>query len=78
MLPIDMRYGVWASSGEIDMYEMKNDFKQNNMALHYGGPWPKYSERYNVYEPRPGGGSFSNQYTTTALDWYPTNLASEF
>lgn len=77
MLPIDLRYGVWASSGEIDIYEMKNDFSKNNMALHYGGPYPKYSERYNVYNPRPGGGSFSTEFTTATLDWSPTQITSE-
>jgi len=77
MLPIDLRYGVWASSGEIDMYEMKNDFQKNNMAFHYGGPYPKYNERYNLYEPRPGGGSFSDDFTTVSLTWAPTQISSE-
>lgn len=76
MLPIDMRYGVWASSGEIDIYEMKNQFIKNNMALHYGGPWPKYSERFNAYENRPGGGSFSEDFTIVTMDWSPTEIQS--
>jgi hypothetical protein len=76
MLPIDMRYGVWASSGEIDIYEMKNEFIKNNMALHYGGPWPKYSERFNAYENRPGGGSFSDDFTVVTMDWSPTKIQS--
>jgi hypothetical protein len=74
MLPIDLRYGVWASSGEIDIYEMKNEFIRNNMALHYGGPWPKYSERFNTYEKRPGGGSFSDSFTVVTMDWSPTKI----
>jgi len=74
MLPIDLRYGVWASSGEIDIYEMKNEFIRNNMALHYGGPWPKYSERFNTYERRPGGGSFSDSFTVVTMDWSPTEI----
>ena len=74
MLPIDLRYGVWASSGEIDIYEMKNEFIRNNMALHYGGPWPKYSERFNTYEKRPGGGSFSDSFTVVTMDWSPTEI----
>jgi len=74
MLPIDLRYGVWASSGEIDVYEMKNNFIRNNMALHYGGPWPKYSERFNTYERRPGGGSFSDDFTVVTMDWTPTQI----
>jgi hypothetical protein len=76
MLPIDLRYGVWASSGEIDIYEMKNQFIKNNMALHYGGPWPKYSERFNAYENRPGGGSFSEDFTVVTMDWSPTEIQS--
>lgn len=74
LLPTDMRYGVWASSGEIDIYEMKNDFAKCNFALHYGGPWPKYNRRYNKYEARPGGGSFSNDFTQVALEWTKTKL----
>jgi beta-glucanase (GH16 family) len=69
-----MRYGVWAGSGEMDLYEMKNDFTQCNFALHYGGPWPKFNKRYNLYNPREGGGSFSNDFTTVALDWSPTEI----
>jgi len=68
-LPSDMRYGVWAGSGEMDLYEMKNEFSKCNFALHYGGPWPKRNRRYNLYEPRVGGGSFSKDFTTVALDW---------
>lgn len=67
---------MWASSGEIDIYEMKNQFIKNNMALHYGGPWPKYSERFNAYENRPGGGSFSEDFTVVTMDWSPTEIQS--
>jgi beta-glucanase (GH16 family) len=56
------------------MYEMKNEFIRNNMALHYGGPWPKYSERFNTYERRPGGGSFSDSFTVVTMDWSPTEI----
>jgi hypothetical protein len=69
-----MRYGVWAGSGEMDVYEMKNDFQKCNFALHYGGPWPKSNMRYNLYKPREGGGSFSNDFTTVALDWTPDSI----
>jgi len=64
-----MRYGVWAGSGEMDLYEMKNEFKKNNFALHYGGPWPKMNQRYNLYENRVKGGTFSEDFTTVVLDW---------
>ena len=70
-----MRYGVWASSGEMDLYEMKNEFEKCNFALHYGGPWPKANKRYNVYNTRQGGGSFSNDFTTVALDWSTNRIA---
>ena len=53
---------------------MKNDFQKCNFALHYGGPYPKYNKRTNVYESRPGGGSFSNDFTQVALDWTPTSM----
>jgi hypothetical protein len=77
MLPVDLRYGVWASSGEIDVYEMKNEFDHVNLAFHYGGPAPKYNKRNNVYPQRPGGGTFSQSYATVALDWTPTSMSSE-
>lgn len=74
MLPIDQRYGAWATSGEIDIYEMKNEFKKNNMALHYGGPSPKYDVKTNTYENRPGGGSFSDDFTVVTMEWSPTKI----
>ena len=73
-LPVDMRYGVWASSGEMDLYEMKNDFTKCNFALHYGGPWPKANKRYNLYFPRQGGGTFYNDFTTVTMDWSTTSI----
>ena len=30
--------------------------------------------RYNLYKPREGGGSFSNDFTTVALDWTPDSI----
>jgi beta-glucanase (GH16 family) len=75
MLPRDLRYGTWASSGEIDFYEMKNEFLQNNMALHYGGPYPAENKRYNVYKPRPGGGAFYDDFVPVAVEWSPTRIA---
>lgn len=74
MLPIDQRYGAWATSGEIDIYEMKNEFKKNNMALHYGGPSPKYDVKFNAYENKPGGGSFSDEFTVVTMEWSPTKI----
>jgi len=78
MLPVDFRYGQWATSGEIDIYEMKNEFKKNNMALHFGGPYPKYNRRYNVYENKPGKGSFSDGFSTMTMDWSPSTITSTF
>jgi len=74
MLPIDQRYGAWATSGEIDIYEMKNEFKKNNMALHYGGPSPKYDVKFNEYENKPGGGTFSSEFTVVTLEWSPGTI----
>jgi len=74
MLPIDQRYGAWATSGEIDIYEMKNDFKKNNVALHFGGPSPKYDVKFNEYENKPGGGSFSSEFTVVTMEWSPGTI----
>lgn len=79
MLPIDMRYGVWASSGEIDIYEMKNGFTNNNMALHFGGPFPGCQQRYNLNPPPPNGmADYSKGFVTVTMDWTPSNITSEF
>lgn len=35
------RYGIWAASGEIDLFESVNDMKEVSTTVHYGGPWPE-------------------------------------
>jgi beta-glucanase (GH16 family) len=34
------RYGVWASSGEIDVFEAVNGMNEVMGSIHYGNPWP--------------------------------------
>ena len=34
------KYGGWASSGEIDIFEAVNDMKEAISTVHYGGAWP--------------------------------------
>jgi hypothetical protein len=74
LLPVDLRYGVWATSGEIDIYEMINSFDNCNIALHFGGPAPKYKQRRGNYPPRPGGGSYASAMTKMTFDWSPASM----
>lgn len=69
MLPVNSKYGEWASSGEIDIFEMKNMFTHNNMALHYGGPYPEANKRTTEYKKRPGGKTYYDSFTKATLDW---------
>lgn len=75
MFPIELNYGVWASSGEIDIFEMKNMFTHNNMALHYGGPYPKSHKRANEYEKRPNGKKYYDSFTEVSLDWQQDKIS---
>jgi len=43
-LPTQSTYGVWAASGEIDIYESANDHSIAHGSIHYGGQWP-----FNTY-----------------------------
>jgi beta-glucanase (GH16 family) len=37
MFPTELKYGVWAASGEIDIMESTNDMKKITQGLHFGG-----------------------------------------
>lgn len=68
--PQNLKYGVWAGSGEIDMWEMQNTYEWINQAVHYGGPYPKYNEFQHVRTPRPNGKQYYGpDFTTITLDW---------
>lgn len=68
MLPTEGKYGTWASSGEIDIMEMKGAVPEEVLGtLHYGGQWPdnKYSgDTYTLPD-----GKFSEDFHTFTVEW---------
>lgn len=40
LLPTERKYGEWAASGEIDIFESSNDMSKAHGTIHYGGTWP--------------------------------------
>ena len=68
MLPTDECYGSWASSGEIDIVELKGGEPNKVLGtLHYGGHWPdnKYSGEEYVLPER----TFADDFHTFAVEW---------
>ncbi|MEO1616155.1 MAG: glycoside hydrolase family 16 protein [Planctomycetota bacterium] len=76
MLPTDNKYGSWASSGEIDIMEMKGSIPNEVLGtLHYGGQWPKNKYSGDSYKLQKGDFSedfhtFSVVWTEGRIDWY--------
>ncbi|WP_020618465.1 carbohydrate binding domain-containing protein [Paenibacillus daejeonensis] len=73
MMPQDSEYGVWASSGEIDIMEARGRQPDHvGGTIHYGGVWPgnKYMGREYYF---PQGQSIA-EYHTYALEWEPGEL----
>ncbi|MEM0925656.1 MAG: glycoside hydrolase family 16 protein [Planctomycetota bacterium] len=68
MLPTDNKYGAWASSGEIDIMEMKGSVPNEVLGtLHYGGLWPKNQYSGDTY--RLSEGTFSDDFHTFSVVW---------
>jgi hypothetical protein len=53
-LPTELKYGIWAASGEIDVYESANDQRLAHGTIHYGGQWP--SNTYSTATTRSSAG----------------------
>lgn len=73
MLPATSDYGVWASSGEIDILEAKGRLA-NRMygTVHYGQAWPGNKYSGGMYK-FPDDTDISTYHTYT-LDWEPGKL----
>ena len=73
MLPTDEKYGGWASSGEIDIMEMRGQKPTEVLGtLHHGAGWPDnlYSgESFHLKD-----GSFADDFHTFAIDWQPGKI----
>lgn len=68
MMPTEEKYGTWASSGEIDIMEMKGQEPSRVLGtLHYGAQWPKNRFTSGTYDlPR---GKFSDDFHVYGLEW---------
>lgn len=62
------RYGVWASSGEIDVFEAVNDMRSAMGTIHYGEPWPNNQHTGSNVELDP------NQWHIVTLVWRRTQM----
>eukprot|EP00890_Picochlorum_soloecismus_P002501 jgi/Picsp_1/3251/NSC_06091-R1_glucan endo- -beta-d-glucosidase len=68
MLPTDFKYGKWAASGEIDLFESSNDMRIAHATIHYGGSWPE-----NTFYGKKA--SFApNKWHRVAFYWDPVSM----
>jgi beta-glucanase (GH16 family) len=68
MLPTEVKYGTWASSGEIDIMEFKG--QEANVVwgtLHHGKPWPDNVHTGETYKLESG--NFTDDFHTFTLEW---------
>lgn len=74
MLPTDNRYGNWATSGEIDIMEVRGRLPNiATAAIHYGGEWP--NNRYSSGEYQfPSGQNVNSDYHVYSLVWEEDNF----
>lgn len=73
LLPQDDRYGVWASSGEIDILEARGQEPNKVLGtLHYGSRWPLNTETSRDYV-LPDGGTIAD-FHVYALEWEPGEM----
>lgn len=70
MLPASDKYGVWASSGEIDIMEVRGRLMNRSYGTyHYGQPWPGNKNAGGMY--KYPGGSTAADFHVYALEWEP-------
>src|SRR5574344_661346 len=73
LLPATSDYGVWASSGEIDILEAKGRLSNRIYGtVHYGQAWPGNKNSGGMYK-FPDGQDIGG-YHTYALEWEPGKL----
>ncbi|WP_238322972.1 carbohydrate binding domain-containing protein [Gorillibacterium massiliense] len=73
MLPKDSAYGVWASSGELDIMEAKGQEPDRvNGTIHFGQPWPGNKYSGGAYQ-FPEGSSIG-QFHTYSVEWEPGEI----
>jgi beta-glucanase (GH16 family) len=71
LLPSRGRYGSGAAGGEIDIMELVGSEPGRSYAtLHFGNPAARSTGFYDL----PGGGTFSEDFHTFALEWEPEEI----
>ncbi|SDX45184.1 glycoside hydrolase family 16 protein [Paenibacillus sp. PDC88] len=74
MLPENSTYGVWASSGEIDVMEARGRLPGSTSgAVHFGGQWPANRHLSGEYH-FPEGQTFANDYHVYSVVWEEDNI----
>lgn len=73
MLPLDDKYGSWASSGEIDILEARGQEPNKVLGtLHFGGRWPVNTEASKALV-LPNNGTIAD-FHVYALEWEPSEI----
>lgn len=73
LLPQKDTYGGWASSGEIDVLEVKGQEPHTVVGtIHYGTRWPNNTEGSTVHK-LPNGGRIDT-FHTYAVEWEPDEI----
>lgn len=61
------KWGTWATSGEIDIAELRNQMTEVLGTVHYGGVWP--NNRYITHTQPYSNGSLADGFHTYSLEW---------
>jgi beta-glucanase (GH16 family) len=73
MLPAKEKYGGWASSGELDVMEVKgHEPNQVVETIHFGGLWPTNTEASKTYV-LPDKGTVAD-FHVYAVEWEPGEI----
>jgi len=73
MMPRDSEYGVWASSGELDIMEVRGRLPEEAAGtIHYGKPWPNNKSTGGDYH-FPAGEDITGEHVY-GVEWEPGEI----
>ena len=76
MMPLDDAYGVWASSGEIDIMEARGRVTGSvDGTIHFGNSWPNNKSRGGHYDTTIDPSFNFTQEHEYALEWTPGKIS---
>lgn len=74
MMPKDSLWGIWPTSGEIDIMEILGGApNQQHTTLHFGKNWPNQEQIGGTVTATPGT-DFSQDFHTYGVDWQPDHM----